>query len=124
MAALLVVDDDPDLLILMAAHYGARGHAVVGARSCEDAESCIAVRPPDLVLLDFCLPKTDGTRLIEVLRADAATKLTPVIVMTAAARSWIEKKLPADPLVRLVEKPFDFSQVDPLVDELLGAPRA
>jgi DNA-binding response OmpR family regulator len=70
MSLLLVVDDDPDLLVLLSAHYGVRGYAVVVAETCEAALRLAAERRPDAVLLDFCLPKMDGARFIEILRAD------------------------------------------------------
>lgn len=124
MALLLVVDDDPDLLILLDAHYSVRGHKVAVALTCEDGLLQAAKNRPDAVLLDFCLPKMDGARFIQVLRADELTKTTPVVVMSASSRSWVSERLPGDPLVRLIEKPFDFPSLDPLIDELIGARRA
>lgn len=124
MAQILVVDDDPDLLILMDAHYSVRGHRVCVATSCEEGLRQASARRPDVVLLDFCLPKMDGARFIEILRADELTKLVPVIVMSAASQNWVSQRLPTDPLVRAVEKPFDFKALDVLIDELLAARRA
>lgn len=121
MATLLVVDDDPDLLILLEAHYGARGHLVEVAGSCEEALGKVAAHKPDAVLLDFCLPKMDGARFIEILRGDPLTKSVPVIVMTAASASWVASRLPKDPLIKLIDKPFDFVQLDPLIVDALSA---
>ncbi|HEX4047087.1 MAG TPA: response regulator [Elusimicrobiota bacterium] len=121
MPLLLVVDDDPDLLVLLSAHYGVRGYVVAVAETCEAALRLAAERRPDAVLLDFCLPKMDGARFIEILRADVLTKKTPVIVMSAASASWVATRLPRDPLIRTLEKPFEFNALDPLLDELIGA---
>lgn len=123
MADILVVDDDPDLLILLDAHYSVRGHRVSVALSCEEGLRQAAVRRPDVILLDFCLPKMDGARFIEILRADELTKLTPVIVMSAASQNWVTQRLTPGPLVRVIEKPFDFRQLDALIDELVAARR-
>ncbi|MFI5345899.1 MAG: response regulator [Elusimicrobiota bacterium] len=123
MALILVIDDDPDLLILLDAHYSVRGHKVAVALSCEDGLRKASVRRPDLVLLDFCLPKMDGARFIEILRSDELTKHTPVVVMSAAAQSWVATRLPKDPLVSTIEKPFDFPALDPLIDEMIAARR-
>lgn len=117
---MLVVDDDPDLLILLEAHYGVRGHLVSVSASCEAALETAAKRKPDIVLLDFCLPKMDGARFVEILRADPLTKDVPVIVMTAASSSWVASRLPKDPLLTLIDKPFDFAQLDPLVESALA----
>ncbi len=123
MARLLVVDDDLDLLLLMRARFGARGHEVAVADSAGAGVAAAAVSRPDLVLLDFCLPRMDGARVLELLRADALTRALPVVVLSAADRSLVLARLPPDPLVRVLEKPFDFDALDALIRELLpGAP--
>jgi response regulator RpfG family c-di-GMP phosphodiesterase len=96
-AAYSIVDDDPDLLTLLSAHYSVRGYEVAVAETCEAALRLAAERRPDAVLLDFCLPKMDGARFIEILRADELTKKTPVIVMSAASASWVAARLPRGP---------------------------
>ena len=124
MANLLVVDDDTDLLVLLSAHYGAQGYAVVAAESCAGALRLAAERRPDIVLLDFCLPKMGGKRFIEILRADELTRATPVIVMSAASLNWVASSLAPDPLVRVIEKPLDFARLDSLIEEMIAARRA
>ena len=121
MPQLLVVDDDPDLLILISSHYRPRGYEVAVAESCEAALRLAAERRPDAVLLDFCLPKMDGARFIEILRADELTKKTPVVVMTAASANWVASQLPPDPLIGMLEKPFEFSALDPMLEKLMAA---
>ena len=121
MPLLLIVDDDPDLLLLLSAHYSIRGYAISVAESCETALRLAAERRPDAVLLDFCLPKMDGARFIEILRADERTKKTPVIVMSAASAGWVSSRLPRDPLVGMLEKPFEFAALDPMLEGLLAA---
>jgi CheY-like chemotaxis protein len=123
MALILVIDDDPDLLVLLDAHYSVRGHLVAVALSCEEGLRQAAARCPDVVLLDFCLPKMDGARFIEILRSDELTRKTPVVVMSAAAKSWVSSRLPKDELVTAIEKPFDFPALDPLIDAMIAAPR-
>jgi DNA-binding response OmpR family regulator len=121
MSLLLVVDDDPDLLTLLSAHYSIRGYEVVVAETCEAALRLAAERRPDAVLLDFCLPRMDGARFIEILRADELTKKTPVIVMSAASARWVASRLPQDPLIDTLEKPFEFAALDPMLENLLAA---
>ena len=124
MPLLLIVDDDPDLLTLLSAHYGIRGYTVVVAESCEAALRLAAERRPDAVLLDFCLPKMDGARFIEILRADELTEKTPVIVMSAASAQWVASRLRPDPLVGALEKPFEFAALDEMLENLLAAAAA
>jgi DNA-binding response OmpR family regulator len=115
---LLIVDDDPDLLTLLSAHYSIRGYTVAVAESCEAALRLAAERRPDAVLLDFCLPKMDGARFIEILRADELTQRTPVIVMSAASSHWVAARLPQDPLIAALEKPFEFAALDAMLESL------
>lgn len=121
MARLLIIDDDPDLLILLDAHYSVHGHSVAVSLSCEEGLLLASANPPDAVLLDFCLPKMDGARFIQILRNDALTRNTPVVVMSAAAPSWVKGRMPPDPLIRVIEKPFDFRQLDPMIEDLVLA---
>ena len=124
MAALLVVDDDPDLLVILDMHCSARGHKVAVALTCAEGLRVAACHPPDLILLDFCLPKMDGMRFIEILRADELTRATPVIVMSAASSGWVASRLVPDPLVRVIGKPLDFSRLDSLIEEMIAVRRA
>jgi DNA-binding response OmpR family regulator len=121
MAALLVVDDDRDVLVLLSFHCAARGHKVAVAQTFEEGLSLAASRPADLVLLDFCLPKMDGARFIEILRADEPTKRTPVIVMSAASPTWVASRLASDPLVQIIEKPLDFASLDRMIEDMVVA---
>lgn len=123
MAHILVVDDDPDLLVLLDAHYRVRGHQVATAPCCQEGLEAAAAKRPDLILLDFCLPKMDGGRFLEILRSDSLTREVPVLIMSAASSGWIATRLPTDPFVRLIDKPFDFESLDPLVLEMIGAER-
>jgi DNA-binding response OmpR family regulator len=121
MAALLIVDDDPDLLTILDGHCGARGHKVTVALTCLEGLSAAERQPPDLVLLDFRLPKMDGGRFLEILRADERTKLTPVIIMSTAAPAWISARLDTDRHVKILEKPFDFAVLDRMIEAMIGA---
>ena len=119
MATLLVVDDDPDILLLLNTRYGARGHEVAVALTCAEGLSVAALHPPDLILLDFRLPQMDGARFIEILRADELTKRIPVIVMSATSPTWVASRLDSDPLVQIIEKPFDFTSLDRMIEDVV-----
>jgi len=121
MAHILVVDDDSDLILLMKTHLEAHGHSVDGSESVAEAMTLAARKRPQAVVLDFCLPRIDGARFIEILRADPLTKETPVLVVSAASQSWIESRLPPDPLVRLIEKPIDFPKLDRTLEDLIAS---
>jgi light-regulated signal transduction histidine kinase (bacteriophytochrome) len=80
----LVADDNPDmrayLVRLLSAHWSVE--AVEDGRAA--LESALA-RAPDLVLSDVMMPRMDGVNLVRALRAEAATKTLPVILLSARA---------------------------------------
>lgn len=121
MAKVLIVDDDPDCVELLTIHLLRRGHTIIGAKDGPDALELASWERPDLILLDLRMPSVDGIRVIEILRGNELTERTPVILMSAADREWATRRLPADPLVRFLEKPLDFAVLDAMVAELLPA---
>lgn len=82
-ATVLVVDDNPQNVKLLADLLTVRGYDVVRAMSGEQALRLIAERPPDLVLLDVIMPGLSGYDVCRFLRANAATEMLPVVMVTA-----------------------------------------
>ena len=81
MARILVVDDEPDILLLHRLNLEAAGHEVVLAADGMKALERIDVDRPDCVVLDVMMPVLDGWRVLEALqgRLDAP----PVLVVSA-----------------------------------------
>jgi two-component system response regulator GlrR len=77
----LVVDDDPDLLKLLAMRLGAAGYGVQTAESGERALAALAVSRPDVVVTDLKMGGMDGLALFEAIQKTAPT--LPVIILTA-----------------------------------------
>ncbi len=80
---ILLVDDTEANLRVLGALLRAEGWAVAAATRGEQALELIAVRPPDLVLLDVMMPEMDGFEVCRRLRASAATRDLPVLFITA-----------------------------------------
>ena len=82
-ATVMIVDDNLLNLGLMEAMLTPEGYAV---SLCESGEQCIeAVRQqaPDVILLDAMMPKLDGFQVLRRLKADEASRLIPVIMVTS-----------------------------------------
>jgi class 3 adenylate cyclase len=80
---ILVVDDEPKNVKLLADVLAFKGYAVVTARGgVEGLEKVIAERP-DLVLLDVMMPDINGYDVCRKLREDPATVTLPVVMVTA-----------------------------------------
>ena len=80
---LLVVDDEPNLLVAVGACLRGEGFDVVTARSGAEALVRVAESVPDLVVSDVRMPGMDGYQLARQLRASSRTALTPVVFLTA-----------------------------------------
>jgi adenylate cyclase len=82
-AKILVVDDTPRNVKLLADLLSVKGYAVVTAASGAEALAKIADEPPDLVLLDVVMPEMSGYEVCRKVRDDPATKMLPVVMVTA-----------------------------------------
>jgi signal transduction histidine kinase len=80
----LVADDNADMRQYIVRLLGER-HRVEAVPDGEAALSAARERPPDLVLTDVMMPRRDGFGLLQALRADPATRETPVIMLSARA---------------------------------------
>ena len=80
---LLVVDDTPVNVKLLADLLAAKGYAVSTAASGQEALDTIEREPPDLVLLDVMMPGMSGYDVCRTLRENPATALLPVVMVTA-----------------------------------------
>ena len=81
-AKVLIVDDDAFLSGIYATKLELEGFEVVSARDGEDGLKAAAKEMPDLILLDVLMPKLDGFEVLKRLKADAAVKAIPVIMLT------------------------------------------
>jgi putative two-component system response regulator len=79
---ILVVDDNPDVVLLMQELLASRGYDAVAVSQAVDAEAEISRRPPDLVLLDVVMPGKSGYELCREIKDDPATRLIPVVLIT------------------------------------------
>jgi class 3 adenylate cyclase len=80
---ILVVDDTPLNVKLLADLLGTRGYVITTASSGGEALAKVAIEAPDLVLLDIMMPGMSGYEVCRRLRADAATALLPVVLVTS-----------------------------------------
>lgn len=83
MKKLLVVDDEPDIVELLAYNLKKEGFEVASAFDGEDALAKIRKEKFDFIILDLMLPGIQGMELCRVLRNDPTTKNIPIIMLTA-----------------------------------------
>ena len=79
----LVVDDEPDIVALVAYHLAKAGYRVTTAGSGTEALDSARRERPSLIVLDLMLPGTSGYEVLEQLRANDATRDVAVLMLTA-----------------------------------------
>src|SRR5437763_2322219 len=78
----LVVDDNPDVVLLMQELLASRGYDAVAVSHAAAAEAEIRRHPPDLVLLDVVMPGKSGYEVCREIKENPATRLIPVVLIT------------------------------------------
>lgn len=90
----LVVEDNPDAQVITTSTLVHFGYDVTKAGSLEEAETSVATRTPDVVVLDCRLPDGDGLELARRWRRQPSMRSVPIIVLTAfSARQDVEAAL-------------------------------
>lgn len=84
-AHILAVDDEPEILELIAYQLRKAGHSVATAGNGWEALAEVRRQRPDLILLDLMLPDLDGFGVCEILRRDPATATIPIVIISAWA---------------------------------------
>lgn len=107
MATILVAEDEPAILELMAATLAGEGHRVLAAADGLAAMALLAAEVPDLVLTDWMMPGLNGPELAARMRADPRWAAIPVVLVSAALR-----RAPSGLAeVTFLAKPFDIDRL-------------
>jgi len=116
---ILIVDDEPNLVIPLQFLMEQHGYRTLVAQSGEEALESISKERPDLVLLDIMLPGIDGFEVCEIVRLNPEWRNTKIIFLTAKGRDVDIAKgmvLGAD---EYITKPFSNQQIIDAVTKLL-----
>jgi DNA-binding response OmpR family regulator len=120
---ILVADDDPWILRMVASVLGKRGYEVEVASDGEDALEKAVARAPDLLITDVMMPKMDGWTLVKALRARPEMAFLPVVFLTGLSSDDDRIRgfrLGADDYMA---KPFRFEELDLRVERTLNRTR-
>ncbi|MEG5034282.1 response regulator [Microcoleus sp. AT3-D2] len=110
-ANILVVDDTPENLRLLAGILSEKGYQVRPVPNGKLALSAAQKIPPDLVLLDIMMPEMDGYQVCQQLKASEITKDIPVIFISAINDVLDKVKAFAVGGVDFITKPFQVEEV-------------
>ena len=118
---ILIVDDQPDLRLLVRLTFEGQGYAVGEAPTGEAALAACASRVPDVVLLDVMMPGIDGYEVCRRLKADPRLGRTFVVLMTAGHQETERVRAREAGADAYVAKPFRPTQLLELVRSELAA---
>jgi len=102
----LVVDDEPDVLLLCRVNFEFAGHEVLETDNAEAALTMATSEQPDLIVLDVMLPNRDGLSILEQLAGRPETKEVPVILLTAKTQEQDRLKGYQAGAAEYITKPF------------------
>ena len=120
-AKILLVDDETDMLEMMAYNLGAQGHQIVTAVTGLDAVNKARRCAPDLIVLDLMLDGIDGFSVCEILRAQPSTGRVPVLVVTALGGQIARLNALAVGATDFLSKPFSPQELIRRVQDILDA---
>ncbi len=118
--SVLVVDDEPNIVLSLEFLIKQAGYEVRIARDGDAALKAIEERLPDLVLLDVMMPKRDGFDVCETIRANPVWKKIPIIMLTAKGRDIEREKGLALGADAYITKPFSTRDALDQIRQFLG----
>ena len=122
-AAILIVDDEPNILISLEFLLKRAGYQVSLARDGQAALDAILRDRPALVLLDVMMPKKTGLEVCQAVRADEACQGVRILLLSAKGRDIDVAKGLALGADAYMTKPFATKDLVQKVKDLLDQPR-
>ncbi|HJK99581.1 MAG TPA: response regulator [Polyangiaceae bacterium LLY-WYZ-14_1] len=118
---ILVADDDVEVLSLVTRHLRQREVRLVEASDGEEALRAARREKPDLVILDVMMPGMSGWEVCRAIREDESLSHTGVIMLTGIGERLNEMTSPLYGADDFLDKPFDFTDLDAKVQDVLRA---
>lgn len=116
----LIVDDEPNIVIPLEYLLKREGYTVSVARDGEEGLAAIRTQRPDLVILDVMMPKVDGFAVLQAVRADPELAATRIMILSAMDREAERNKGLALGADAYIAKPFSTKALISDVHRLLG----
>ena len=122
-ANILIADDEPNQLELMSFNLSSAGYSVIKAANGKEAIELIENHSPDLIILDWMMPKMSGIDVCRTLRSRSETKQIPIIILSARSEDS-DKSLGLDTGADdYISKPFSPKELISRVKALLRRAR-
>jgi CheY-like chemotaxis protein len=119
---ILIADDDQLIRAMLADILGALGHTVVAARDGIEAVEMYGKEKPDVVFLDFLMPKLNGLDALARIRAAAAPAKAAVVLLTAISDRSVKALGAHEQPDAFLEKPLKPRAVEKALAKVAPAP--
>jgi CheY-like chemotaxis protein len=121
MKTILLVDDEYALLEVLSELLNDEGYRVVTAMNGKEALTRLQSENPDLLLTDHMMPIADGRELVRTMRQFAEFRSTPVVMMSATAKSTaLSDAKGTIEVSAFLNKPFDWDHLMDAIVRLIG----
>ena len=117
---ILVVDDDPRLLHVVAMYLSIEGYEVDTASNGDEGLRLLEQRRPDLVILDVMMPGIDGLEACRRIKSNPETRAIPVVLFTALSRTDDVENGRAAGANRFINKPFSLIGLGAVIRSFLA----
>ncbi len=116
---ILIVDDEPNILLSLEFLMRREGHAVITASDGQQALDKLSEDRPDLMILDVMMPRKNGFEVCGEVRADPTFASMPILMLSAKGREAEMKKGLSLGANAYITKPFSTHDLVEKVNELL-----
>ena len=120
MKTALIIEDNPDNMVLITRFLEKFGYRTLQAGTGMDGFEMALEKRPDFIILDIQLPDIEGTEVLRKIRSSDIGSSIPVIAMTSYAMSGDREKLLAAGCDGYIEKPIDPERVISQIRQLTG----
>jgi len=120
MKKVVIIDDEPFILMMLEDKLTRAGIEVVTSRESVTALETIRGVMPDLIILDWMMPEMSGIELCRLIKADPDVAHIPLFMLTAKGQEEDEKLGLKCGVVRYITKPFSPKALLELVQSELG----
>jgi two-component system, OmpR family, alkaline phosphatase synthesis response regulator PhoP len=115
----LVVDDEPDVLLLCRVNLEFEGYEVIEAADGEEAMERVRAHRPDVVLLDVMMPKMDGWQVLAAIKDDPELADIPVVMLTAKVQDQDQIRGWSQGAADYITKPFSPLALSQVLQDVL-----
>ncbi len=120
MSKVLVIDDEPFILMMIEDKLKKAKLNVITLRESRNAVEVIRRERPDLIILDWMMPELSGIELCRILKSDPDLLAIPIFMLTAKGQDSDEKLGLQCGVARYITKPFSPKSLLEMVQEVVG----